>query len=51
MYKSVTTSDIRCTMLGVLMDANVLMTPVCLLHSFISDSTSRYYNLPSYTEF
>jgi hypothetical protein len=26
-------------------------TPLCLLHWFISDSTSRYYNLSSYNEF
>jgi hypothetical protein len=31
--------------------AMLLMTPFNLLHSFISDSTTRYYNLSSYTKF
>jgi hypothetical protein len=40
---------------GSLMTPIVLVTlqntQLCLLHSFIYDSTSRYYNLSSYNEF
>jgi hypothetical protein len=51
-----TTSDHQMYNVRSLMDAKckcamLLMTPFNLLHSFISDSNSRYYSLSSYIEF
>jgi hypothetical protein len=48
--------EVYCTVFAVLMDTNCNLLGLqkaqfSLLHCFISDCTSRYYNPSSYTEF